>query len=68
MSVLLHYNPYHETLAAVSLSSYGLGAVLMQRIDGKSKSISYASRCLTATEQRYAQIEKEALSITYIGM
>ena len=37
----------------------------MQRIEGKLKPISYASRSLIATEQRYAQIEKEALSITW---
>ena len=60
-----HFNSNYETLVAADSFSYGLGAVLVQRIDGKLKSISYTSRSLTATEQRYAQIEKQALSIIW---
>lgn len=41
----------------------GLGAVLLCIQD--SKPIAYASRSLTDTEVRYAQIEKEMLSIVY---
>ena len=37
----------------------------MQRVEGTLKPICYASRSLTATEQRYAQIEKEALGLTW---
>ena len=65
LPVLSHYNPNYKTVVASDSSSYGLGAVLMQMIDGKLKSICYASRSLTATEQRHAQIEKEALVITW---
>ena len=39
----------------------GLGAVLLQ----DEKSLAYASRALTPTQQRYAQIEKETLAIVY---
>ena len=47
-------------------SSYGLGAVLtQQQPSGEWKPISYISRALTTTEQRYAQIEKEALAVTW---
>ena len=39
----------------------GLGAVLLQ----DEKSLAYASRALTPTQQRYAQMEKETLAIVY---
>ena len=42
-------------------SSTGLGAVLLQ--DGRP--VAYSSRALTDTETRYAQIEKELLSIVF---
>ena len=47
-------------------SSFGLGAVLLQQQDdGERRPVAYASRSMTPTEQRYAQIEKEALAITW---
>ena len=42
-------------------SSKGLGAVLLQ--DGHP--IAYASRALSTTQQRYAQIEKEMLAVVF---
>jgi hypothetical protein len=39
----------------------GLGAAIIQ----EGKVVTYASRALTPTEQRYAQIEKEALAVVF---
>lgn len=45
-------------------SPYGLGAVLTQlQGNGEWALIAYASRSLTDTEQRYSQIEREAIAI-----
>ena len=44
---------------------FGLGAVLLQKEESEWKPVAYASRSMTETERRYAQIEKEALAITW---
>ena len=54
--VLKYYNVNEEVTIA---SETGLGAVLMHN----GQPICYASRALTDTETRYAQIEKEILAI-----
>ena len=64
--VLAIYNPEKQTIVAADASSYGLGTVLSQiPSDGTSRAVAYASRSLTSTEVKYAQIEKESLAITY---
>ncbi len=59
------YSPSAETKVCADASAYGLGAVLLQKSQEDWKPIAFASRSLTETEQRYAQIEKEALAITW---
>ena len=64
--VLALYGSTAPTIVSADASSYGIGAVIKQRQpDGQWKPVSYQSRTLTPTEQRYAQIEKEALGLTW---
>lgn len=63
--ILALYNPDARTKVSADASSFGLGAVLLQQKDSKWHPIAYASRALSATEQRYAQLEKEALALTW---
>ena len=65
-SALALFDPCRPTTVSADASSYGVGAVLIQQqTSGEWKPVSYISRSLTATEQRYAQIEKEALAVTW---
>lgn len=57
--VLSFFDPAKQLVVQCDASQSGLGCVLMQ--DGRP--ISYASRAMTETEKRYAQIEKEMLAI-----
>ena len=64
--ILALYNPERETIVSADASSFGLGAVIMQKqSSGGIRPVAYASRSMTNTECRYAQIEKEALAITW---
>ena len=65
-TTLLLYDPGANVKISTDASSFGLGAVLLQQSEGSWKPVAYASRSMTQAERRYAQIEKEALAITWV--
>ena len=56
-TILTLYNPKSKTKISADASSYGLGAVLLQEQSGNWKPVAYASRSISETERRNAQIE-----------
>ena len=65
-TILALYNQQYDTKISADSSSYGLGAVILQKQpDNNWKPIAYASRSLSECERRYAQVEKEALACTW---
>ncbi|UYV84520.1 K02A2.6-like, partial [Cordylochernes scorpioides] len=64
--ILAAYDFRKPTMVSSDASSYGLGAVLKQKgKNGIWRPVAYSSRTMTPTEKRYAQIEKNALAITW---
>lgn len=59
--VLRYFDATKNTVIQCDSSSVGLGAVLLQ----EGQPVVYASKTLSATERRYAQIEKETLAILF---
>ena len=64
-TVLALYDPQANTKISADASSHGLGSVLLQKNQQEWRPVAYASRAMSETESRYAQIEKEALAITW---
>ena len=66
-SILTLYDCMADTKVSIDASSFGLGAVILQGTDGESpwKLVVYASYTMTDTERHYAQIEKEAMALTW---
>ena len=56
-----------DTKVSADASLFGLCAVILQRTDSKSpwKPVAYPSSTMTDIERHYAQIEKEAMALTW---
>ena len=64
--LIAYFDIHKPTEIAVDASPVGLGAILVQHDeDGKPRVAAYGSRSLTPTEQRYAQVEREALAVVW---
>jgi hypothetical protein len=58
--------PNLETVLSADVSSFGVGAVLLQtQRTGELQPVAYISRAMTPTERRYAQIEKVVLAFMW---
>ena len=64
-TTLMLYDPNAPTKVSADISSFGLGAVLLQYNANDWKPVAFASRSMTEVERHYAQIEKEALAATW---
>lgn len=63
---LAHFDPQLKTKLTVDASPVGVGAVLSQvTTQGIERPIEFASRRLSETEQRYSQLDREAVAILY---
>ena len=61
--VLVHFDDKLPLILSCDASPYGVRAVLMD--NGEDKPVSFASHMLTAAEQKYSQLNKEALAIVF---
>lgn len=63
---LSYFDVLKQIVISADASSYSIGAVLLQiNKNGEKEIIMYASRALSVTERRYAQIEREARALTW---
>lgn len=59
--MLKFYDPNQNVTIQVDASKSSVGAALLQN----GQPVAYASKALTATQEKYAEIEKEATAIRF---
>ena len=64
-TLLRYYDRNLPVTVQADASLRGLGACLIQQHKGKDQPIAFASKSLTDTETRYANIERELLAIVF---
>ena len=65
-TTVAYFNPEKECKLWIDASNYAIGAILLQENNnGQEHPISYISRSLTETEQKYCITEKEALALVW---
>ena len=62
-TALALYNPQAEGKISADASSFGIGAVFLQKSNNSWRPVAYASHAMLEAEKRYAQIEKEVLAV-----
>ena len=62
---LSHYDETKQLILATDASQRGIGAVLLQMQNDEERPIAHASKTLSPAQQRYSQIEREALAIIF---
>ena len=63
--VLKSFDPEKDIVVSADASGVALGGALLQEHDNHLHPVAYIHRALTKIEQRYAQIEKECLSLVF---
>lgn len=63
--VLAIFDPNKKTIISSDASMHGLGAALLQEHEEVVRPVAYASRTLNNAERNYANIEREALALTW---
>jgi hypothetical protein len=64
-AVMDYFDPAKKSHVIVDASPVGVAAMLTQPDESGPHIIAYASRALTAVEQRYSQMEREALAVVF---
>lgn len=63
--ILTIFSPDRETQLHTDASKVGLGAVLLQCVNGELKVVAYASRQTSQAEEKYHSFELEALAVVF---